>query len=506
MAISRPQRSPKATLRTSSFPRQAHRNPWVQGWQRVLALLALANLGWVVFDLTYISMRDSYLRWTPLLTQSYDRMKGIEPHRETQTYLDSVDLLQRQLERTGPQNPTVLQSLATLRHHSEAMIEANPFENANKSGTLERIKNKMRRKLPNPENSSKQAFRSFWSPDHLTPSTWRSEMAFFDREIRPLITTNYWRPIAENNQPVDHFWRFDLYFIALFSLDVLVRTLLLSHRRPGMNWWDAMLWRWYDLLLLLPFWRLLRVLPVTLRLHQSGWVDLSRIQVQVKRFVAENIVGEVTELAIVRTVNVAQTSLDQGVLAQWLQTDYDAVEINEVNEIAELSSQVLAMTINRVLPKIQPDLELLLKHAISEALESLPFYQQVQQLPGVSQLSAEVASQLISRLNRMASVALNQIRADQQGQAITQQLTTHFTEALRTELQDPETLETIQTLLSDFLEEMKLTIVRHLETDNIEQTAQEVSRLRQGTQPTPLPTVTVIDSTLPVPSRGKSRS
>ena len=55
----------------------------------------------------------------------------------------------------------------------------------------------------------------------------------------------------------------------------------------------------------------------------------------------------------------------------------------------------------------------------------------------------------------------------------------HFTDALRTELQDRDTLDEIQSLLTDFLEETKLTILQRLEAQDREDAAAEVEHLRQ---------------------------
>ena len=481
--------SPRSTRRSRQ------RTTWRQRWgcrlNRVLALLALANLGCVAFNLTYISARDTYL-WgqdQTWITRNYDPIKGIEPHRSTQKYLQTVDRLKDHLQQPSPQESAVQAALLSLQLQSRALVDDNPFEKVHKSGTLERIKNQMRLRLPNPQNSAKQAFATFWTVDHLSDTHWRTELQFFDRRIRPLMATNYWRAIGENNFPVDHFWRFDLIFIGIFGVDFVLRTLFLSRRRPDMNWFDAMCWRWYDLLLLLPFWQFLRVLPVTLRLHQAGWINLNRIQVQANRFLAENIVSEVTELALVRAVSSAQVSINNGILKQWLQESYQMVEINDVNELAELSNHILAVILDQVVPKIQPDLERLLEHSISEALGNLPFYRQFQQLPGLSQLPTEVSRQVVLRLSQTASTSFNQIRADKEGQVLLEQVSDQFVTALRMELQDEATLNRIQTLLSDFLEEIKLTVVERLEADDVEDAVAEVSSLRQRQQ---LPTITVV--------------
>ena len=45
-----------------------------------MALLALVNLGFVLFDLSYVPFCNFYLRNLPRVTDVYDPIKGIEPH------------------------------------------------------------------------------------------------------------------------------------------------------------------------------------------------------------------------------------------------------------------------------------------------------------------------------------------------------------------------------------------------------------------------------------------
>ena len=135
---------------------------WFDG---TMALLALVDFSLALFDLSYIPWRDFYFRQFPAITQFYDPYKGIEPNRETQKYLNTVNALEAQILQTGTNSSEVSSLLEQLRSESVEMVNQNPFAVANKSGTLEKIKNRMRNRIPNPEDSSKEAFRRFWSSE-----------------------------------------------------------------------------------------------------------------------------------------------------------------------------------------------------------------------------------------------------------------------------------------------------------------------------------------------------
>lgn len=112
----------------------------------------------------------------------YDVIKGIEPNRDTQTYLKEVSLLEDSINQYGLNSPETEEILTKLREYSEDMIEQNPFAVASKSGTLEVIKNRMRdhmnKYIDNPEDSAKLAFDSFWNTQHLQKQ-FPKELNFF---------------------------------------------------------------------------------------------------------------------------------------------------------------------------------------------------------------------------------------------------------------------------------------------------------------------------------------
>jgi hypothetical protein len=67
-----------------------------------------------------------------------------------------------------------------------------------------------------------------------------------------LFETNYFRGIAIDGGPIDLFWTIDIWFILLFAIELLARSLPQSPlQKPHLL--DAVLWRWYDLLLIIPF-------------------------------------------------------------------------------------------------------------------------------------------------------------------------------------------------------------------------------------------------------------
>jgi hypothetical protein len=281
-------------------------------FEQIMAIIATINLGLVFFDLSYVPWRNFYYRNLRQITQLYDGIKGIEPHRETEKYLQVVAGLEQQVSKTGLQSPEVAKQLEEIRRLSDEMIETNPFAGANKSGTLERIKNRFRQQTN--EESAKKAFRTFWSQEYLSKKGWNQEINFFNKEIQPLIAVNYFRHIGEDGDFIDLFWIIDLPFIVFFGVELAARGFLIKRSHNGFSWLDAILWRPYDLLLLLPFWRVLRVIPVLVRLDQAQLINLNHIRQQIHRGIIGNFAEELTEIVVVRVINKIQVSLKQFML------------------------------------------------------------------------------------------------------------------------------------------------------------------------------------------------
>lgn len=450
-------------------------SPKVSWFERLMAVIALIDLILVLFDLSYVPWRDFYFRNFPSLTQVYDPIKGIEPHRETQKYLNTLKQLENQVVQTGLDSPEASQLLKTMQQESVEMVNLNPFAVANKSGTLEKIKDRMRRRIPNPEDSAKKAFSTFWSQEYLTQKGWKSEINWFDRNITPLIATNYYRSLGENGEFTNHFWIVDLPFIAIFGVEFLTRTLFISRRYKNLTWRDAMLWRWYDLFLLLPCWRWLRAIPVLIRLDQVQLLNLASIRTQISRGLVVGIAQEMTEAVVVQILSQIQDAINSGELAKRLFPSQKQryLDINNVNELEAIASRLVQVTVYKVLPQLQPDIEALVRHSLETTLKQSPAYQGFQQIPGLGDLSTRLAEQLVVEFSKLATSGpqtayetIKTVMEDPVGTQLSNQLVQHFGQVLGAELQQQQTLQEIQLLLSDLVEEVKINYVKRLSEED----------------------------------------
>ena len=446
----------------------------------------------------------------------YDPIKGIEPYRSTQAYLRTVAKLETHIQEEGLDSPVIEPLLEDLREYSIEMIENNPFQVAKKPGNLEEIKYRIRRhiyyrepdysypdytpiKLVNstiyfvldllaPEvlwasKSSKEAFRRFWSEENLRRHGWQEELAFFDKEIRFLLQANYYRHIGIYSDPINRFWLLDIPWIAFFLVEILARTWWTSHRQRELTWGQALAERWYDIFLVLPFWRWLRVISVVMRLDRVQFPDMDPIRAKIGQSFVGSFAGEITTTVVVRVIDQLQEAVEQGELAKALlepskEPKRKYININEVNEIQAIGNRLMQITVSQVLPTIQPELEAFLRYQIESAMKKSSLYLRIQRLPGLGRFPDQIAEGLVSQVSKLISQGpQNAYNASQNAQPdpiateLSERLASKFSSAIRDELQREHTIEELQSLLSDLLEEIKINYVQKLTKAEVEKIA-----------------------------------
>ena len=493
-------------------------------FERLIAILILLNYLLVIFDLSYIPLRDFWLQGKVQLLIKlgpferkipqeslrilpfsvapwYDWVKGIEPYRSTEEYLDRVDELIEKIAKNpslitekkstltednnlGSGGDTVEEILADLREKSEEIISTNPFQLADKTGALETLKNRMRKQVFGTRKSSAtQAFQTFWTKEYLLKNGFSNELTFFYRQIRPLIETNYFRAIAENGQPVDNFPLLDFPFFVIFLTDFLVRTRLISRRYQGISWFDAMLWRWYDVFLFIPVFRWLRIIPLMIHLDQAKLINLNQIRSQgVQGFVAI-IAEEMTEVLVIRVINQIQDLIRNERLSELFnkQKQKTYIDINNQNEIVEITRIVSQVMIEKVLPQIQPDVEKFLTYNIEQILSQSTPYQQLQILPGVRPLQTQIMNQVVGQLYaRTLEVLQTLLKEDPVFDELLETLVLNLRKTTHQEMIAKQSLSQIETLLIDLLEEIKINYVKELSQTDIDRIVEESRALRQN--------------------------
>lgn len=485
--------------------------PLNRTYERMMVAIASLNFVVVLFDLTYIPLRDFWLLGKvriPLIqrviylpqplqiTPLYDPIKGIEPHRATQAYIETVAKLRQTIAEQGVDAPATQELLAQLRQQSSTMVDTNPFALANKTGTLEQIKNLMRLKVfGRRDASSKQSFERFWSPEYISAQNWQTNLAWFEQQIIPLMATNYWRRYGEDGNFIDHFDTIDVPFNLLFLLEFLGRTFWLSRQYRGARWRDAMFWRWYDVLLFFPFWWLaptwawLRIIPVTIRLDQADIICLDSLERQASQGLVAAIATDISEVVVLQVLTQLQKAIRRGQFSRWLPrvsgVEGSKKTLNDIDELAELAALVVQVVIYRVVPQLRPEVESLVAYSVDQVLRQAPPYRRLLEMPSLEALPIHwrqfLAKEISDRLFLLLEQASkNQGNPPREGALLVSQLVQKFGQTLSAELQEEQVGKVIQDLLVMWLEEIKINFVRQTHIEGIETVLDETRALQQS--------------------------
>lgn len=483
--------------------------PLNRTYERIMVAIASLNFLIVIFDLTYIPLRDFwllgkvripliqrviYLPQPLAITELYDPVKGIEPHRVTQAYIETVAKLQQTIADQGVDAPATQELLAQLRQQSATIVDTDPFALANKTGTLERIKNLMRLKVfGRRDASSKQSFERFWSPEYINEQNWQTNLAWFEQQIIPLMATNYWRRYGEDGNFIDHFDAIDIPFNLLFFVEFLGRTFWLSRQYRGARWRDAMFWRWYDVLLFFPFWWLaptwawLRIIPVTIRLDQADIICLDSIERQASQGLVAAIATDISEVVVLQVLTQLQKAIRRGQFSRWLPRGVQGSKktLNNIDELGELAALVGQVVIYRVVPQLRPEVESLVAYSVDQVLRQAPPYRRLLEIPSLEalplywrqSLAKEISDRLFLLLEQASK---NQGNPPREGALLVSQLAQKFGQTLSAELQEEQVGKVIQDLLVMWLEEIKVNFVRQTHIEGIETVLDETRALQES--------------------------
>ena len=432
----------------------------------------------------------------------YDFIKAIQPYRSTQQYLREIDELKLKLSREGVSDRELEPLLKNLRERSiDLMKENNYFVRTRQRGRLEQIKYQIKRHIYGDENkslsrfnttiklldslrildyvapevlwsekSSTQALISFWSMPYLEKNGWQRELEFFQREIEPLMQSFYYRQIGFNDDYIERFWLIDLPFLFLFWVEFLVRTCWISRTQPETSWSSAVKQRWFDIFLLLPETKLLRIVPLCVRLDLAKLPDLTPLRRRLRLSFISSFARELTEVIVNRGISQLQNTVGNGKLKGAIikSQDTEKPKVDYTNEkqgdrLKEIVNHLLKITACNVLPEVHDDLEALLHYQVEKAMHQSSIYRGIQRVPLVRRLPYQVANKLVLQITnlvtespRKAIIKEKPKEADPVADALKDRLVQRFRDKLRSQLQQEHTIDEIEMQLVALLDNLKM--------------------------------------------------
>jgi hypothetical protein len=270
----------------------------------------------------------------------------------------------------------------------------------------------------------------------------------------------------------------------VFLLDIALRTVRLRRRLRGLSWNQALLRRWIDLPLLLPFWRLVRLLPVLERLQTSGLINLEPLRAVISRWVVALLAVELFEVLVLQILDGLQQIIRSGRWPDRLRglRSHQSVLTGDGQEMVKLLRIWAPLLLVQVAPRLAPELQGVLGHALQQSLEMGVVPGPLRGLEPLLRMEQGLSRQLASGMVE-SLLDLSRSTGERLGQRDDQQLdllrrcVDRFWEELAAALESGNALATSQELLCAVLEELKGSYVSQVNRASIEVLIDELDLL-----------------------------
>jgi hypothetical protein len=417
-------------------------------------VIATANILLVIFDLTYLEFRTFYInndfvKLEPIV-KLYDPYKGVEPNIYTQKYIDTAKDVESRYGQ-NPQDPAIPNLLLGLQAQSKYIIDTDPFARVGKTGSLERIKNRIRTRMQN--KSATQAFKSFWTLENISRDP--EAFSFYKKKLEPLFKSNYFRQYGEDGEFIDKFWKIDLYFIGLFAAELLVRGIYIS-RSAKISFRQALSTRWYDFfwLIFTVHWgwlRLLRIIPYLVRSDQLG-TPVDKIADYINDRYSIILADKVSELVVLQIIDQIEDTIRSTNYLDILQPPLSSKTNYKLDGFIDRQTRIL---VDAVLPELEPEVVQLINHVLTAGLEDNPAYQTLQKTPLVGKLPNAALERFTGNIYGAVMNIAKDSSTDLKGKKLTNQLIQKFSAKLAVELRTQNIDNEVRNILIAVLEEVK---------------------------------------------------
>jgi len=459
---------------------------WSQ-WTKLIAILAVANLSWCVFDITYIPLRSFWLNrkiyisnssskgisltWLPNITSLYDQIKGIRAEKYSKLLIDNFNINKYEL---------INKKLSTYEYNSflenQKVLTKNLIENSKNNQTIninniEIIKANLLKKSQ--ESNYQDALDKLLSIEYFSNIDNKNGIKFWEEEVISIARTNYTRRINPTGRNFDSSWRIDIPFQLIFLIDIILRTRRLKKKIPGISWRNAFLKRWLDIPLFLPYFRLLRILPTTERLSNAKLIQVEPLRAVISQWIVAMLALELFEVITLRILETLTSLIKSPNIPERIRglCSYKKVNDIEYNDISELIRLWVPILLSQIGPNMRPQLIALFDHALQRSISNMPLQIAFKENSIIekaeSAITYQLASGMVDTLLEFSKNAGSNIsKKDITLNKLSLDALDRFWEELASALDNEKVLNTSQVLIISLLEDFKFLSFRELQNQS----------------------------------------
>ena len=256
-----------------------------------------------------------------------------------------------------------------------------------------------------------------------------------------------------------NFLLYDLAFVAVFAVEILVRWGLAIYRGTYRRWYFYPLLHWYDVLGCVPVGtfrslRVLRIVVVVRKMQRLGLVDLKQTAVyEAFAYYRDAFVQDLTDRVVLRIIGGIQEEVatNDAVVKQITRR----VILPRRNDLINAVTHRLQGAAARAYDQYRPDFQKYLDGVITRAVKDNQEISTIGMIPGVGPTIARLLKQAISDI---VYNVLNQIIDDvgeQANEQVVSDLTALSADAAFASGYDQEVYELVRSLLVESLEVVK---------------------------------------------------
>ncbi|ABX08445.1 hypothetical protein [Prochlorococcus marinus] len=451
-------------------------------WNKAIAILAMANISWVIFDINYIPLRSFLIQPKLIVLKSnlikvpnnkfinpikiYDRAKGIKPHANSQEYIESFNQLSELISRLGINNTKTMSalgkhSLLSVEFLKEMEVNSIPHNRKN----LLAINNRLRQKSS--EINRINAINKLFSVTYLEKVNWENEKLFWEGQIINRLRSNYSYRFDSNGNQISNSWKIDLPFQLIFLIDVIFKTYNLKRKFKGITLRDAFLKSWLDIPLFLPVFRILRIVPVTAKLSNAKLIQLEPIRAVISQWIVALLAIEIFEVLTLRIIDSFQVIIKSPNLASKVRglRSHQSINKDKANNLSDFLRLWIPLLLQKVGPNLRPQIIALLNHSLQKSMKSssLPIAFKGSPLIGKAEsaISLQLALGMTDAILDLSKNTANKIsEKDLTLNKLSVDVVDRFWEELAYLLENEVIRRQSQELITSFLEELKISSFR----------------------------------------------
>ncbi|MCZ8156684.1 MAG: hypothetical protein O9264_11225 [Leptospira sp.] len=295
------------------------------------------------------------------------------------------------------------------------------------------------------------AFSWFWRD---TDRSLEDKVAFFNSNLRLFFDLNYYRAIAPDGNPVNHYLLLDAPFLVFFLIEFSLSWFFAIRNKTYIAWFLYPVYHWYDVLGLIPivefrFFRLIRVYKIYLLLQTNQFTRIlgNDLISRTIRYYSNIIKEEISDLVTIQILTEVQNEVRSG-------NSLDQV----VNAIDHNRSELKKVAIKNMIKSAKNEnLKALIQNLVSEIAENA-----ANQIKPVSFLPKDIQANLTKQISLSLYEAISRsavaLSSDPMGQKSIEKLIDYAIDEMILFAQDPDMIKLNTNISVALIENMKKSI------------------------------------------------